>query len=190
MSRARSATRSLCRSSSPHSLLPQPHNRQGIASSPRSSIKVGTIFEDTKLGLRKWFIAIWLITSHKKGIASAQLARDLGVTQKTAWFMLHRLRYAAHVGKRGGSGRGGIGSGKVPVVGAIERKGQVVARAITSVDAATLKGFVRETVSRQASLLVTDEWVGYRGLNAEYAHAVIKHNRWRIRLRCGAHEYD
>ena len=168
----------------------------------RFSIKVGTIFEDTKLGLRQWFIAIWLITSHKKGIASAQLARDLGVTQKTAWFMLHRLRYAAkvksfnaplggivevdetfiggkaknrHVGKRGGSGRGGIGSGKVPVVGAIERKGQVVARAITSVDAATLKGFVRETVSRQASLLVTDEWVGYRGLDAEYAHSVIKH---------------
>jgi transposase-like protein len=168
----------------------------------RFSIKVGTIFADTKLPLRQWFIAIWLITSHKKGVASAQLARDLGVTQKTAWFMLHRLRYAAktksfnmpldgivevdetfvggkaknrHVGKRGGSGRGGIGSGKTPVVGAIERKGAVVARTIKRVDAATLKGFVRETVSRQASLLVTDEWVGYRGLDAEYAHAVIKH---------------
>lgn len=121
----------------------------------RFSMKVGTIFADTKLPLRQWFIAIWLITSHKKGVASAQLARDLGVTQKTAWFMLHRLRYAAktksfnmplngvvevnetfiggkaknrHVGKRGASGRGGIGSGKVPVVGAVERKGEVVAR--------------------------------------------------------------
>jgi len=61
----------------------------------RFSIKVGTVFEDTKLPLRKWFIAIWLITSHKKGIASAQLARDIGVTQKTAWFMTHRLREAA-----------------------------------------------------------------------------------------------
>src|SRR5579864_9229631 len=80
-----------------------------------------------------------------------------------------------HVGKRGGPGRGGIGSGKVPVVGAVERQGEVVARAIKSVDAATLKGFVRETVSRQAALLVTDEWVGYRGLDAEYAHVVIKH---------------
>jgi transposase-like protein len=61
----------------------------------RFSIKVGTIFEDSKIGLHKWFMAIWLITSHKKGIASTQLARDIGVTQKTAWFMLHRLRHAA-----------------------------------------------------------------------------------------------
>jgi len=59
------------------------------------SIKVGTIFEDTKIQLRKWLAAIWLITSHKKGIASTQLARDIGITQKTAWFMLHRLRHAA-----------------------------------------------------------------------------------------------
>src|SRR5205085_6692538 len=61
----------------------------------RFSIKVGTIFEDSKLGLRLWFLAIWYITSHKKGIASTQLAKDLGVTQKTAWFMMHRLRHAA-----------------------------------------------------------------------------------------------
>lgn len=61
----------------------------------RFSIKVGTIFEDSKIPLSKWFAAIWLITSYKKGVASAQLARDIGVTQKTAWFMLHRLRHAA-----------------------------------------------------------------------------------------------
>ena len=61
----------------------------------RFSIKVGTIFEDTKLPLRKWYMAIWLITSHKKGIASTTLARDLKITQKSAWFVLHRLRYAA-----------------------------------------------------------------------------------------------
>ena len=61
----------------------------------RFSIKVGTIFEDTKLPLRKWFAAIWLLTSHKKGVSSAQLARDLKITQKSAWFVLHRLRYAA-----------------------------------------------------------------------------------------------
>jgi transposase-like protein len=61
----------------------------------RFSIKVGTIFEDTKLPLRKWFAAIWLVTSHKKGIASTQLAKDLKITQKSAWFVLHRLRYAA-----------------------------------------------------------------------------------------------
>jgi len=59
------------------------------------SIRVGTIFEDSKIPVRKWLAAIWLITSHRKGIASTQIARDLGVTQKTGWFMLHRLRHAA-----------------------------------------------------------------------------------------------
>jgi transposase-like protein len=61
----------------------------------RFSIKVGTIFEDTKLPVRKWFIAIWMVTNHPKGIASTTLAEDLKITQKTAWFVLHRLRYAA-----------------------------------------------------------------------------------------------
>ena len=61
----------------------------------RFSIKVGTIFEGSKVSLRKWLMAIWLLTSHKKGIASTQLAKDIAVTQKTAWFMLHRLRAAA-----------------------------------------------------------------------------------------------
>src|SRR5271170_7865013 len=59
------------------------------------SILVGTIFENSKLPLRVWFGAIWLLTNHPKGIASTTLARDLGITQKTAWFVLHRLRHAA-----------------------------------------------------------------------------------------------
>jgi transposase-like protein len=75
----------------------------------RFSIKVGTIFEDTKIPLRKWLAAIWLVTSHKKGIASTQLAKDIAVTQKTAWFMLHRLRFAARTRSfncpMGGDGR-------------------------------------------------------------------------------------
>lgn len=61
----------------------------------RFSIKVGSIFEDSKIPLRKWFVAVWLLTSHKKGIASTQLAKDIGVSQKTAWFMTHRLRHAS-----------------------------------------------------------------------------------------------
>ena len=61
----------------------------------RFSIKVGTIFEDTKLPLAKWFMAIWMITNHDKVIASTMLAKDLKITQKTAWFVLHRLRHAA-----------------------------------------------------------------------------------------------
>ena len=56
------------------------------------SVKVGTIFEDSRIPLQKWFRAIWLLTSHKEGISSHQLAKDIGVTQKTAWFMLDRIR--------------------------------------------------------------------------------------------------
>lgn len=59
------------------------------------SIRVGTIFQDTKLPLRTWYAVIWMITNHPKGIASTTLATDLGITQKTAWFVLHRLRHAA-----------------------------------------------------------------------------------------------
>lgn len=54
--------------------------------------KIGTIFENSKVPLRKWFIAIYIATSHKKGISSLQLSKDIGVTQKTAWFILHRIR--------------------------------------------------------------------------------------------------
>jgi hypothetical protein len=56
--------------------------------------KVGTIFEDTKIPLIKWYMALYIFSSHKKGISSIQLSKDIDVTQKTAWFMLHRLRFA------------------------------------------------------------------------------------------------
>lgn len=56
------------------------------------NVRTGTLFDGTKIPLQKWFIAIWLLASHKKGVPSRQLARDIGVTQKTAWFMLHRIR--------------------------------------------------------------------------------------------------
>lgn len=170
----------------------------------RFSIRVGTIFQDTKLPLRTWFAAIWMITNHPKGIASTTLATDLGITQKTAWFVLHRLRHAARtdsfnaplegvvevdetfVGgkfknkskseRRKGTGRGGMGSDKTPVIGAISRTGELVARVITNVDGKTLKGFVRATVSKDVTLLVTDTWVGYKGLRAEYPHKTVNHS--------------
>lgn len=61
------------------------------------TVKTGTLFDNTKVKLQKWFIAIWLVTSYKKGITSAQLGRDIGVTQKTAWFMLQRIRKCFNV---------------------------------------------------------------------------------------------
>src|SRR5437899_78739 len=69
---------------------------------PRFSLKTGTIFEDSPIGLDKWLTALWLVVNCKNGISSCESARDLGVTQKTAWFMNHRLRYAL---KDGGFGK-------------------------------------------------------------------------------------
>jgi transposase-like protein len=79
---------------------------------PKFSLKVGTVFEDSPISLEKWLPAVWMLVNCKNGISSYEIARDLGVTQKTAWFMLHRIRLAAQVGsfgKLGGSGNGGSG---------------------------------------------------------------------------------
>jgi len=168
----------------------------------RFSVITGTIFENTKYPLVEWFKVAFLMYHSKKGMSAHQIHRMLGTgSYETAWYMCHRIRVAMrnsakgqlfgvvevdetfvggkaknrHVGKRGGPGRGGLGSGKKPVVGAISRGGKVVARVVDSVDAATLKGFVREVVSDKVDLLVTDEWVGYLGLEMEYPHGVIRH---------------
>jgi transposase-like protein len=167
----------------------------------RFSIKVGTVFEDTKLPLRTWFLAIWYVTQHKKSVSSVQLAKDLHVTQQTAWFMMHRLRHAARTrsftkpmggeveidetfvgGKarnkrhdqRGKSGVTG-GAGKAIVVGAVQRKGRVAARVVENVRADTLMQFVRETVSPRVELVATDKWVGYKHLGKEFPHVAVDH---------------
>lgn len=163
----------------------------------RFSIKVGTIFEDSKIPLRKWFMAIWLITSHKKGVASTTLARDIKVTQKTAWFMLHRLRHAArtksfnkplegtveidetfmggkdrnkHADKRKGV-RGP--SGKAVVWGALERNGEFRAFHLTTLK--DVKAAVEAHVT-EGSIVMTDEYPGYQGLSKSYYHQTVNHS--------------
>ncbi len=164
----------------------------------RFSIRVGTIFQDTKLPLRTWFAAIWMITNHPKGIASTTLATDLGITQKSAWFVLHRLRHAArtdsfneplkgdvevdetyiggkaknrHKDQRGP--RGVVG--KTAVVGAVSRQGGVRAEVVDRTDTPTLDGFVHEHVSPEATTLTTDEAPPYRFLSRTYNHGVVRH---------------
>ncbi|MDX2264001.1 MAG: IS1595 family transposase [Hyphomicrobiales bacterium] len=166
----------------------------------RFSIKVGTIFHDTKLPLRKWFIAIWLITTHPKGIASVVLAKDLKITQKTAWFVLHRLRHAArtksfnmlldgtvetdetyvggkeknkHANKRRPGSQGG--SGKAIVLGMIQREGELRAQVVTDMRARTVQKVIRENVSKGATIM-TDEHLAFSGLNDNYYHHRVNHS--------------
>jgi transposase-like protein len=163
----------------------------------RFSIKVGTIFEDTKLPLRKWFIAIWMITSHTKGIASTQLAKDLKITQKSAWFMLHRLRHAArtksfnspldgfveadetyiegkeknkHADKRTPGSQGG--ANEVAVVGIMERDGELRAKAVPDTKAKTLWAELDANVAAGSTVL-TDEHRGYTGIGRKFHHHTV-----------------
>lgn len=167
------------------------------------SIKVGTIFEDSPIGLDKWLPALWMITSSKKGVSSYQMARALGVEQKTAWFMDHRIRLAMrtesfsapldgeieadetfiggkakfmHKAERARKikGRGGAGSGKAVVMGMLERKGEVRANVVRSNRRAELHSRIRENVSL-GSVVYTDALPSYRGLDPDYVHEVIDH---------------
>src|SRR6516164_2949728 len=169
------------------------------------SVTVGTIFEDTKLPLRIWFGAIWLITNHPKRIASTTLAKDLGITQKSAWHVLHRLRHAARTrsfnkpmtgiveadetyvgGKainkhRGRSGTKGGSSDKTPVMGAVERGGDVVAKVLPVANKSTMHEFIRQTVDPDAEMLVTDAHPVYQRPMGYSRHEIVNHQQGEFR---------
>jgi transposase-like protein len=156
------------------------------------SVKVGTIFEDSALGLDKWLPAVWLIANSKNGISSHELGRALGTTQKSAWFMLHRIRLAMQTGSFnklsgtvevdetyiGGKARnmhknvkarkitGTGGKDKTAVLGMIERGGRVRTEIISDVQQRTLHPRVRAAVEPGASVY-TDALHGYTGLEAD-----------------------
>ena len=166
------------------------------------NVKTGSIFDDSKVPLQKWFMAIYLIANHKKGISSHQIARDLKVTQKTGWFLLHRIRYAfnhenfqqvmeqtveadetyvggknknRHEKKKAKKSQGRNAKDKTPVAGLLEREtGQVRAFKVANAKSSTLHPIVRNNVAEGANLM-TDEWRGYKGLAGEYNHAVVNH---------------
>jgi len=164
------------------------------------SVKVGTIFEDSAIGLDKWLVAVWMLTNDKNGISSYEIARALGVTQKTGWFMMHRIRLAlqdADGGKLGGEVEvdetyiGGLsrnmhirkrqkkifgtgGRDKVAVLGILKRRGKVRTSVIPDVTRNTLHAQVSSNVAPGAQVF-TDAYTCYTGLDAEYIHNVIDH---------------
>lgn len=168
----------------------------------------GTIFEKTRLPLQKWFLAIGLLVNAKKSVSSGQLARDLDMNQKSAWYMQQRIRAAMLTsegemlqgiveadetyigGKRrrsnnrdddNGTGKSagftGRGTKKVPVAGAVERGGRVVARVMNNVGRVSLEAFIGSCVDKRGTLLVTDEWSGYGRLCKTMKHAVVRHSQ-------------
>jgi transposase-like protein len=171
----------------------------------RFSVLVDTIFENTNKPLRDWFRVMHLMLTSKKGISALQVFRYMGFgSYKTAWLMCSKIRVALgnvefrqlvgyvevdetfvggkaknkHRGKGGRGDMGGTGGhGKTTVVGAVQRKGNVIARVIENTSKETLDAFVRETVSTKVSLLSTDEYMSYRKLGLMYPHGVVHHGR-------------
>jgi transposase-like protein len=159
------------------------------------SVTTGTMFHDSHLPLTKWFLAIYMICSAKKGVSAAQLKRELKTSYETAWYMAHRIRTAmseddefcqkfagiveadeTYVGGKGKGPRGRSTASKVPVIAVRERtSGKVRLQAVENVSASVLAGFIREHVT-PGSTLHTDEFKSYLWLDSsEFAHHAVNH---------------
>ncbi len=160
--------------------------------------------EDSPIGLDKWLTAIWMISNAKNGISSYEIHRAIGITQKSAWFLLHRIRLAfqsgsfdklsgqvevdetyiggkarfMHKGKRIAKGRGMVG--KSIVVGLLERGGNVRTKVIPNTRTRTLQTEVRENV-KPGSHIFTDTLASYDSLNPEYVHQAVDHAKEYVR---------
>ena len=166
--------------------------------------KVGTIFQGSNIPLNKWFAAIYLATSHKKGISSHQLAKDIDISQKSAWHVLHRIREMVkekdptmlnnsvdgefeidehfhggleknkHANKRTENSQGRSTKTKTTILGIIQRGGKVIALPVKDTKAGTLVPIMRANIPAGATVY-TDEWYAYRGLSNVYEHEIVKH---------------
>ncbi len=183
------------------------HNRWQCAShhaKRQFTVKTGTIFEESPLGLDKWLLAMWLVVNCKNGVSSYEISRALGITQKTAWFLDHRIRLAVHGGSFeklsgeievdetfiGGKARnmhvekrarritGTGGRDKVPVMGILERGEKGTSKVRTKVVPNRKKKALQSEVHKHVeagSALYSDALLSYEGLSADFAHQVVDH---------------
>jgi transposase-like protein len=173
---------------------------RGKHDAPQFTLKTGTIMEDSPIGLDKWLTALWQIVNCKNGISSYEIHRAIGVTQKTAWFLDHRIRLALtlgsfeklsgeceadetfiggkarnmHVGKRQRRITGTGTKDKTAVMGILERGGKVRASVVPNRKKHALQAEVKKHVEAGAALY-TDALLSYDGLASDYAHQVIDH---------------
>jgi transposase-like protein len=165
--------------------------------------KTKTIFESSKISLKKWFLALYLYSSHKKGISSHQLARDISITQKSAWFLLQRLRYSSnlsifktmlkgfvqidetymggsntnrHWNKKVPNSQGRSRKDKTPTLVLIEEGGNAIAEVVPDVEKKTLEPIIRKYV-KEGSNVSTDEWKAYNDLRKWYNHQIVNHGK-------------
>jgi len=182
----------------------QTHRCRACPDRPMFTVRVGTIMHRTHLNHREWAIGLYLYTSNIKGVSSMRLHRELGISQKSAWFLMHRLRTASETGeqlfsgpveadetyiggkrknmsnakrkelKKAGLGRGP--SGKAAIVGVKDREtGRVAARHVTKTDAVNVAGFVAEK-TRPGAKVYTDEASVYNALDAFFDHESVNHS--------------
>lgn len=162
------------------------------------TVRIGTVFEDSGIPLRNWCLAFWRASSSKKGVSALQISRETGLSYKSALFMMHRIRFAmtpdhkdqlkgdvevdeTYVGGKPrykGKSKRGRGTKKTPVVGLVERDGNVRARVITDVTGKTLKNAIKEHVNPE-SRIITDEFRGYIGIGNHFkkGHHSVNHGR-------------
>jgi len=168
------------------------------------SVKVGTVFEESPLGLDKWLVTLWMLVNCKNGISSYEVHRAIGVTQKSAWFMLHRLRYAIqskdggklgsgpqskveidetfiggkarnmHKGRRAKMHNVGMIAAKTAVMGILERGGKVQTHVLGRRVGKQMKEIIENSVM-PGTWVMTDEFQGYQGIGDNYTHLVINH---------------